>query len=1587
MDGMTSDFLAPGENDRIVIDPSGSHPIIRRLAERALRISSRALHLLLTFLALFGLMCATTPDSAFAQADPGFKGWAWNGVYYATPTEACYAQWDQYYNPQSPNSRFIGALEGSDPTRYSCSWTTYQYLCQQETGGGINGCGTILPSFVSLSCYFGYVAIAGNLCIPAVHHSPERCDKCEPANNGGSPHPLVGDPIALQSGANMIRATDFATDDGRFALSRSYRSKLFGRNLTTQNAAFGPSKGLGGNWNFDFAYEMHLTSASQTPSNPYAFAGVVLPSGIVYAFRLDSAGVWQTGVSGEYYRSRDNYKLEMLGTLPADLSTLKNSSTQWRLTDPHDRVWLFQTFKRPRTSEYSIGRPISMTERDGYTWTFTYDPAIETGRLQSITDSDGRTASFEWRRFDLTWIPGVAAIDEAIKTVGLPDGTSLHYTYDTPELGVGPGGVWVAPTALKMLKSFEHWDANGGVVDSTRYQHDNVTYPALVTSVKDHRGETVASYSHGFYGALTTSTEGGGGANKYTVAYGWTNSYLTATATNALGKTEVYTFGRYDYVDRYDYRIQKIAGAASANTLATQRDFTFSSSTFLATETDELGRKITYTRDTRGRPLTVTEATATSLARITTYTYDPIYNVPATIARDGLSEAFGYSSGRLTSLTQTDTTAIAVPYATNGRTRRWAYTRSPTGQPLTVDGPLPGTSDTVTMTYGTSGTMNGQLATSTNELGHVTQVLSRNQRSQPLSVQDANRVLTNLTYDVLGRPLTVTINPGSTQSQYAMQYDAAGNLTRLTLPMGGWLAYSYDAASRVTRIDNDRGQYQTFVLNALGAPTAEVTKDAGGAITRQSTKAYDELGRLINATGAGGQAWSYAYDKVGNLLRTTDARGKVWGEAVDEHNRVKTATDPQAAQEKLAYEKFDDLKQFKDGRNITTDLVVDGFGRTIRETSPDSGTTDTWFDEADRVTKVTDGDGLTTDYTYDAAGRTLSEVSSGSGVATQTIAYGYDATAGGNYGIGRTTSVSDPSGSSAWVYDAQGRVVQDTRAIGSQTYALAYSYDANGQVTSITYPSGHVVVYNRAADGLVTSVQGKADAGAAAVDLASSVSYLPFGPLASLTYGNGLALTRSYDQNSWLSGIAVTGMGGTLLGISYTRDANGNVTAVTDSADANRNASYSYSNANRLAAASGKWGADSYTYDANGNRTLASRVAGGIGASDVATIAATSNRLTEIRDGAGALAKSFGYTAGGDTASLSVTGSPAWSYSYDARGRLATAAQGGTVMLANSYDFTGQRVARTAAGGVGLSHFVYGADGHLLAEYDGAAGTGAAPVREYIWLDDLLVATVGGPVASPAYRAIVTGHQDEVVLETLATQALIASLTRDPWGNVITLAGSTGLQTGYPGQLQDSATGLYQNWHRDYDPALGRYIEADPIGLGGGSNRYGYANANPTNLTDPTGEFVPILIGIGIGVGLEYITNPCATWQDLVLAGALGGIGGGLGQLRYLRYGPRSLTRVTGHEWSHAIPKRWVNRFTSGAMRKALNKRGGTNGSWVRPERAFRQDPFRYPKGWNVFGKRYYPILRPLDRIPDWLKASATSGAIGSAASNSDDGN
>ena len=57
----------------------------------------------------------------------------------------------------------------------------------------------------------------------------------------------------------------------------------------------------------------------------------------------------------------------------------------------------------------------------------------------------------------------------------------------------------------------------------------------------------------------------------------------------------------------------------------------------------------------------------------------------------------------------------------------------------------------------------------------------------------------------------------------------------------------------------------------------------------------------------------------------------------------------------------------------------------------------------------------------------------------------------------------------------------------------------------------------------------------------------------------------------------------------------------------------------------------------------------------------------------------------------------------------------------------------------------------------------------------------------------------------------------------------------FPGQYYDSETQLHYNYFRYYDPAIGRYVTADPIGLGGGLNTYTYVTNNSLRYVDPLG--------------------------------------------------------------------------------------------------------------------------------------------------------
>ncbi|HLZ07553.1 MAG TPA: hypothetical protein VKT80_03125, partial [Chloroflexota bacterium] len=364
--------------------------------------------------------------------------------------------------------------------------------------------------------------------------------------------------------------------------------------------------------------------------------------------------------------------------------------------------------------------------------------------------------------------------------------------------------------------------------------------------------------------------------------------------------------------------------------------------------------------------------------------------------------------------------------------------------------------------------------------------------------------------------------------------------------------------------------------------TAYVVKDSGGTTRKSWTATYDVLGDRLTLVGAGGgsQTTTYTYDGMKNRLSVEDANSKTTSTTFDALNRPSTVTDPLSHTATPTYNNLDYLTAQTDFNGYSTGFTRDAFGNAIARSSPDTGSWSFTFDEDNNVTGITDARSVATTNTFDAVDR-LTGVSI-SGYSGEAETFSYDDTTSGNKGVGRLTSVSDESGSTARVYDNFGNITSTVQTIGSNNYTTSYSYDLANRVTEIIYPSGRYVDYTYDSSGYLTTVTTKPTSGGTVTTLASSITHKPFGPITGLTYGNSEALTRSFDNNYWPTAINTVYSGTYVQELSFTEDYAGNLTAITDTLDSTRDESFGVDSLNRLHTASGKYGSRTYTYDNNG---------------------------------------------------------------------------------------------------------------------------------------------------------------------------------------------------------------------------------------------------------------------------------------------------------------------------------------------------------------------------------------------------------------------
>ena len=209
----------------------------------------------------------------------------------------------------------------------------------------------------------------------------------------------------------------------------------------------------------------------------------------------------------------------------------------------------------------------------------------------------------------------------------------------------------------------------------------------------------------------------------------------------------------------------------------------------------------------------------------------------------------------------------------------------------------------------------------------------------------------------------------------------------------------------------------------------------------------------------------------------------------------------------------------------------------------------------------------------------------------------------------------------------------------------------------------------------------------------SAITYLPFGPVESLTYANGLVADYAYDQDYRLTGITTGDSGGDVQDLTIVYDDADNITAITDHLDAARTQSFTYDALNRLETASGLYGSYAYGYDANGNRQ--SRDLTG-GSQESYLTEALSNRLTSVT--AGGVTRGFSYDAAGNMTADDRGADPDLAFTFDQSGRLAQVTEGGLTIGDYGVNALGQRVEKTAGGA--SRHFHYGPSGVLLSESD-----------------------------------------------------------------------------------------------------------------------------------------------------------------------------------------------------------------------------------------------------------------------------------------------
>ncbi|TVT01268.1 type IV secretion protein Rhs, partial [Amycolatopsis bartoniae] len=888
----------------------------------------------------------------------------------------------------------------------------------------------------------------------------------------------------------------------------------------------------------------------------------------------------------------------------------------------------------------------------------------------------------------------------------------------------------------------------------------------------------------------------------------------------------------------------------------------------LATITDRGGRRIEFHYDETGAPAEIRHSGGYRLGidtegrRVTRLWLHNVAGEPITLMRYAYDDR-----GRLTEVVNSSNQATRFGYDLAGRITQWTdrngewyrYHFDGRGRCVRTEGSggaLTGTWDydeenrvtihTNSLGEATAHHLNelGQVVREVGPLGGET-VREWDRHDRLLSITDPLGRTTRYTWDERGNLLATTLPDGTQRlteynelnlptvlvdadgAVWRQDYDEAGNLVAVTDPVGAVTRYSYGESGFLTAVTDAHGQVRRIETDAAGLPLTvpdpsgvlvrcrrdqfgrlvEVADPAGGVVRLEWTVE----GRLLSRTTPDGVTERWVHDGEGNEIRHVDPLGRVTTVETTHFDLVAAQILPDGSRYEFGYDTELKPVSVRNPQGLVWRYEYDRGGNLVRETDFDGRTTTYEHDAAGQVVARTNGAGETVRLVRDPLGRVAEEQFPDGTRATFT----YDP-------VGRLVRAVNANAELVLGHDPIGRVVSET--VNGRT--VTSRYDALGRRTHRRTPTGAESAWSYDAEGRPTELR--------CAGRTLTFGYDAAGREVERLLDTGTILAQSWDGNNQLTTQTVSAVSRTapprvVQSRQYRYRPDGSIAEVEDLLSGVRR--FEFDAASRLTGVQRNGYTERYNYDAAGNITggaWPSADRRGQGPREYrGTLVERAGNVRYRYDGHGRLAVReapgesgpwrYSWDAGDRLTAVTTPDGTVWRYSYDPMGRRIAkerlAPDGRTVVERVDFTWDGVTLAEEVRDGTSATTWNWGAGLRALTQ------TERLPLRDapQQWVDQQFDSIVTDLVGSPAE-----------LVDPLGT---VAWHNRGSvWGEQP--AGGTPLR--FPGQYFDAETGLHYNLFRYYDPSLGRYSSADPLGLGGGPNPYSYV-PNPLQWIDPFG--------------------------------------------------------------------------------------------------------------------------------------------------------